>query len=186
MAMLSRDDALSLLKANIKRRNILYHALAVEAIARALARQLGKDEELWGLTGLLHDLDFEETMTTPERHGVAAAERLRGLVSEEIIKAIKAHNYEHTGIKPETPLEKGLIASDAISGLLIACALVMPQKKLAQVSLKTVLQKFKDKDFARGADRNRMLLCEEVGIPRDKFFEIALNALKEIAPEIGL
>ncbi|MEM3694202.1 MAG: HD domain-containing protein [Candidatus Bathyarchaeia archaeon] len=184
--MLSREDALNLVKASIKRKNIFYHVLAVEAIARAIARHLDQDEDLWGLAGLLHDLDFDETMMKPEIHGLVAAERLRGLVSEEIIRAIKAHNYEHTGIKPETALEKALIASDAISGLIVACALVMPQKKLAQVSPKTIMQKFKDKDFARGADRNRMLLCEEIGIPRDNFFKIALDALQKISGEIGL
>jgi predicted hydrolase (HD superfamily) len=83
-------------------------------------------------------------------------------------------------------MEKALIAADAISGLLVACALVMPSKKLADVKVETVSKKFKDKDFARGAERERILICEEIGLPREKFFEIALNGLKNVAPQIGL
>jgi predicted hydrolase (HD superfamily) len=83
-------------------------------------------------------------------------------------------------------MEKALIASDAISGLLVACALVMPSKKLADVKVETIAKKFKDKDFARGAERDRILLCEEIGIPREKFFEMALNGLKDVSVEIGL
>jgi predicted hydrolase (HD superfamily) len=83
-------------------------------------------------------------------------------------------------------MEKALIASDAISGLLVACALVMPSKKLADVKVETVIKKFRDKDFARGAERERILICEEIGIPREKFFEIALDGLKNVAAEIGL
>jgi predicted hydrolase (HD superfamily) len=83
-------------------------------------------------------------------------------------------------------MEKALIAADAVSGLLIACALVQPSKKLADVKVETVTKKFKDKDFARGAHRDKMLFCEQIGIPKEKFFEIALNGLKESASQIGL
>jgi len=107
-------------------------------------------------------------------------------VPEEVIKAIKTHNFRHTGVMPETIMEKALIASDAVSGLLVACALVMPSKKLVDVKVETVTKKFKDKDFARGADRERILVCEDIGIPKEKFFEIALNGLKTISTQIGL
>ncbi|RLI41147.1 phosphohydrolase, partial [Candidatus Bathyarchaeota archaeon] len=113
-------------------------------------------------------------------------EILKGKVSEEILRAIKAHNFERTHVMPETRMEKALIACDAISGLLIACALVMPSKKLRDVKVKTVKKKFKDKDFARGADRKRILFCEEIGVPKEEFFDISLKGLQDIASELGL
>jgi putative nucleotidyltransferase with HDIG domain len=184
--MLTRDEALSLVKKNVSKRNIVYHMLAVEAIMRSLAKHFGENEEVWGLIGLLHDIDYEKTEATPEKHSLLAEEILKGIVPDELIKSIKTHNFKHTGIMPENRMEKALIASDAISGLLVACALVMPSKKLADVKVETVAKKFKDKDFARGAERERILICEEIGIPREKFFEIALNGLKSIANDIGL
>lgn len=184
--MLTREEAFNLVKKNVTKRNVVYHILAVEAIMKSLAKHFGKDEYLWGLTGLLHDIDYEKTEGTPEKHAVLAEDILKESVPKEVIRAIKAHNYQYTRIKPETKMEKALIACDAVSGLLVACALVMPSKKLADVKVKTVMKKFKAKDFARGVDRNRLLFCEEIGIPREKFFEIALNGLKTISSEIGL
>lgn len=184
--MLAREEALNLVKKHISKKNILYHMLAVEAIMRSLARHFGEDEEKWGLVGLVHDVNYEKTETTPEKHSLIAEQILKETLPEELLRAVKAHNFKHTGVKPESRMEKALIASDAISGLLVACALVMPSKKLAEVKVETVAKKFKDKDFARGAERERILICEEIGIPREKFFEISLNGLKEIAAEIGL
>lgn len=184
--MLTRDEAIGLIRKNVTKRNVVYHMLAVEAIMRSGARYLGEDENKWGLIGLLHDIDYEKTEATPEKHSLLAEEILRRIVPDEFIKSIKTHNFRYTGIKPENKMEKALIASDAISGLLVACALVMPSKKLADVKVETIAKKFKDKDFARGAERERILICEEIGIPREKFFEIALNRLKSVAAEIGL
>ncbi|MGB9714359.1 MAG: HD domain-containing protein [Candidatus Bathyarchaeales archaeon] len=184
--MLNRDEALNIVKEHISKKNIVYHVIAVEAIMRALAKHFGEDEQLWGLLGLLHDVDYEKTEATPEKHSLLTEEILKGKVSNELVKAIKAHNFKYTGVMPQTRMEKALIAADAISGLLVACALVMPSKKLADVKVETVSKKFKDKDFARGAERERILLCEEIGISRDKFFELALDGLKKVAQQIGL
>ena len=184
--MLTREEALSLVGKNVQKRNVVYHMLAVERIMKSLAKYLGEDEEKWGLVGLLHDIDYEKTEATPEKHSLLAEGMLGDLVSEEIIRAIKTHNYSHTGVMPETGMEKALIACDAISGLLVACALVMPSKKLADVKAESVARKFKDKDFARGADRGRIVVCEEIGVPKEKFFEIALSGLRTAASEIGL
>ncbi len=184
--MSTREEALTLIKANVSKRNMLYHMLAVEAIMKSLARSLDEDAALWGLTGLLHDVDFEKTEKTPEKHGLLAEEILEGKCPREVIHAIKAHNSQNTKVTPETKMEKALIACDAISGLLIASALVMPSKKLKDVKVESVMRKFKDKDFARGADRNRIALCEEIGIPKEKFVEIALNGIMSVAEEIGL
>lgn len=111
---------------------------------------------------------------------------LKGFVSDEFIKTIKAHNSPHTRVMPETRIQKSLIACDAISGLLVACALVMPSKKLADVKLEMVAKNSKDKDFAGGADRERILFCEQIGVSREKFFETALNGLKQVAQQIAL
>ena len=184
--MLGRDDALRLLEENVRDRKIILHMIAVGAIMRELARYFGEDEEVWELVGLLHDIDYERTKDDPSRHGLVAEEILRSLVSEDILRAIKAHNFENTGIEPRTKMEKALIASDAISGLIIACALVMPSKKLEEVKVKTIKRKFKQKDFARSVGRERILFCEQIGIPREKFFELALNALKGVSGELGL
>jgi len=184
--MLTREEALNLVKKNVTKTSIVYHMLTVEAIMRNLAKYFGENEDLWGLTGLLHDIDYERTEVTPEKHGILAEDILKGLIPEGLNKAIKTHNFQHTQIMPETKMENALIACDAISGLMVACALVMPSKKLTDVKVETVMKKFKDKDFARGADRERILFCEKIGIPRKKFFEIALNGLENISTEIGL
>ena len=184
--MLSRADALRLLEENVRDKKIILHMIAVGAIMKEVARYFGEDEELWELVGLLHDIDYERTKNDPSKHGLVAEEILGSLVSEAVLRAIKSHNYENTGVEPKTRMEKALIASDAVSGLIIACALVMPSKKLEEVKVETVKKKFKQKDFARRVSRERILFCEEIGIPREKFFELALNALKEISGELGL
>ena len=184
--MLTRNEALDLVKRNVTKRNVIYHMLAVEAIMRSVATHFGEDEENWGLVGLLHDIDYEKTEAAPEKHSLLAEEMLRGLLPDELVRAIKTHNSKYTCVMPEKRMEKALVASDAMSGLLVACALVMPSKKLADVKVESVARKFKDKDFARGAERERIAVCEEIGIPKEKFFEIALNGLKESASEIGL
>jgi len=184
--VLTREEALSLVKKNVSKRNIVYHMISVEAVMRGLASHFGEDENLWGLTGLIHDIDYEKIGDAWEKHGVLAGEILKGMVSDDVLRAIKSHNFERTGVLPESRMEKALICCDAISGLLVACALVMPSKKLAEVKAKTVKKKFKDKDFARGADRERILFCEKLGVPKEKFFEIALEGLKNYAEEIGL
>ena len=184
--MLSREDALKLLRENVRNEKIILHMIAVGAIMRELARYFGEDEDLWELVGLLHDIDYERTKDNPSKHGLVAEEILGSLVSDDVLRAIKSHNYENTGIEPRTRMEKALIASDAVSGLIIACALVMPSKKLEEVKVKTVKKKFKQKDFARNVSRERILFCEQIGIPREKFFELALNALKGVSDELGL
>jgi putative nucleotidyltransferase with HDIG domain len=184
--MLTRAEALNLVNKNVTKRNVVCHMLAVEAIMRGLAKYYGEDEQLWALVGLLHDIDYEKTENTPDKHSLLAEVMLRGIVPQEVIKAIKTHNHQYTNVTPETRMEKALVASDAVSGLLVACALVMPSRKLVDVKVETVVKKFKDKDFARGVDRERILVCEQIGIPREKFYEISLEGLKPIGSQIGL
>jgi putative nucleotidyltransferase with HDIG domain len=183
--MLNREEALQLVKEHIQNNSLLKHVLAVEAIMKECAKFLGEDQDKWALTGLLHDIDFDE-IEHPKYHGIIAANILKDKVDEEILRAIKSHNFENTGEMPKSNMEYCLIAADAISGLIIACALVMPSKKLAEVKVDSIKKKCKQKDFARNCSRENMLYCEKAGIPIDKFYEIALTALQKIASDLGL
>ncbi len=188
--MLSRERAVEIVKRHVTRENLFKHILAVEAIMRAMAKEVGEDEEFWAMAGLLHDADFDETYKDPERHGTRSIEILeeeaKDEVPEEILRAIKAHNPEYTGVKPETKLENALIAADAVSGLIIASALILPSKKLSEVRTENVSRRFKEKDFARNCNRENMMFCEKIGILKERFFEISLIALQGISDELGL
>jgi len=183
---MNREEAVKLVKENIHKENLFKHMLAVEAIMKGVAEYLGENEEKWGLLGLIHDIDFGKTENNPDKHALMAEEILKDKVDGEIIRAIKSHNFEHTNVNPETKMEKALIAADAISGLVIAAALIIPSKKLADVKSESIGRKFKQKDFARNCNRENILFCEQIGVPREKFFEISLKALQEISDELGL
>ena len=188
--MLSRERALEIVQKHVKRKNFFKHILAVEAIMRAMAKEIGEDEDFWGMAGLLHDVDFDETYDNPAMHGLKSIEILNeeanGQVPDEILKAIKSHNHEHTGVEPNTKMEYALIAADAVSGLVVAAALIIPSKKLADLKTESISKRFKEKDFARKCNRENMLFCEKVGIPKERFFEIALHALQNISDKLGL
>ena len=184
--MISRKEAFSLLKKYLRDEKLLKHSLAVEAILRGMARKLSRDEDLWGVTGLLHDLDYEYTMREPEKHANITAQILGGLLPDDCVNAIKAHNYTHTDYIPTTTLDKALIAADAVSGLVIATALVMPSKRLSEVKFETLMNKFNDSSFAKGCNRSRIELCLDTGIDVDLFLAISLKALQDIADQLGL
>ena len=184
--MIDKTEAFSLLHRYLKNEKLIFHSLAVEAIMGKLAHRLHEDIELWELTGLLHDLDYEYTEKNPEKHATITAELVDGLLPSESIHAILAHNYIHTNHLPTTKIDKALIASDAVSGLIIASALVMPNKKLSEVKPDSVKKKYLDNSFAKGCNRNRILLCEDIDIPLDELLEISLNALQEIADDLKL
>jgi putative nucleotidyltransferase with HDIG domain len=184
--MITREEAFVLLQKYLKDEKLIKHSLAVESIMRKMANKLGKDVELWGLAGLLHDLDYDYTDKEPEKHANVTAQILEGLIPEKCINAIKAHNYKHTDYIPITSIDKALIAADAVSGLVIATALIIPSKKLADVRLETLLDKFYDHSFAQGCSRSRIELCQDTGVDIDAFLALSLNSLKEIADELGL
>jgi len=183
---MEREEALKLIRESTDKKNLIKHMLAVEAIMKGAAECLREDKEKWGLTGLLHDVDFAMTEKNPKEHGVMAETMLEGKVDKEIIDAIKSHNFEYTGSQPKTKMDFALIASDAISGLIIANALIIPSKKLADITPENVTKRFKEKDFARRCRRELILYCEKAGIPKEKFFEISLKALQNISDELGL
>lgn len=183
---MDREIALKIVKENLKSKNLINHSLAVEAVMIGLAKKFGQDETTWGLAGLLHDVDYEITADEPAKHGLVAEDILKEHnLSDEIIHSIKSHNPQ-TGVELISLMDKALFCADPITGLLTACALVKPSKKLNDVEVKSVKKKFKDKGFARGANREQIDTCTNLGLERVEFIEIALNSMKEIAENIGL
>ncbi|MBM3307805.1 MAG: HDIG domain-containing protein, partial [Candidatus Eisenbacteria bacterium] len=148
---MTRDECLALVKANCSNRNLIKHMLAAEAVMAGLARRLGGDVEAWAQAGLVHDLDYDETAKTPERHGLVSADMLteRGFPAD-IVHAVKAHN-DHA--PREGLMDKALYATDPVTGLVVAAALMHPTKKLANVDVEFVMRRFKEKRFAAGANR---------------------------------
>ena len=183
---MERQEALELVKENVSNNNLVKHMLAVESIMRGIAERLGEDVEEWGLIGLLHDIDFDRTKDDPKRHALVSEEILKGKIDDEKIRVIKSHNFENTGFMPEKNIDYALIAADAVSGLIIAAALVIPSKKLADVKSDSIAKRYKEKDFARNCSRENMLLCEKLGLTREEFFELSLKALQGISAELGL
>lgn len=184
---IERDEALELVRAHIQNENLVNHSLASEAVLRAMARKLGQDEEKWGLTGLLHDLDaeLEPDLATHTTRTVAVLQD-KG-VDAEIIEAIRLHNLEpYPGASRTTALQHSLAAGETITGLVTAAALVRPDRQLASVKAKSITKRYKEKAFARGANREIIAECELVGIPLAEFCALSLAAMQEIAAEIGL
>jgi len=183
---MTREEALNSIKANVENENLVKHMLATEAIMRALARRLGEDEEEWGLTGLLHDIDMELTGEDMNVHSKLGADLAKELgASEAVAHAILCHNPTH-GIPRETRLDKALFCVDPLTGLIIAAVLVRPDKKFAGLEAKSVKKRFKEKGFAAGANREQISLCSELGLELDEFIELGVEALKGIAANLGL
>ncbi|MCJ7425182.1 HDIG domain-containing protein [Candidatus Bathyarchaeota archaeon] len=183
---MNRNDALALVKDYLKNTKLIKHVLAVEAIMEKLADYYSEDKELWGRTGLLHDIDYELIQGDMTKHTLSVESILSDKVDNTLIRAIKAHNYEQSGVNPNSVMEKSLISADTVSGLIIACAHVMPSKKLEEVTVGTISKKFQDRSFARGSERERIVVCESIGLSNEKLFKIALEALKGIGDDLGL
>ncbi|MEK9165726.1 MAG: lysine--tRNA ligase [Patescibacteria group bacterium] len=185
---ITREEALNLLKEHIKNQNLIKHHLAAEAQMRALAEYFASkgeqniDIEAWAMTGLLHDIDWEQAESTPEKHSLIAEEILnKKSVRSDIVKAIKIHNHLH-GLEPQTSLEKALYCAEELTGLLVAVALVQPDKKLASVDVKSVVNKFKDKSFARRVNRQIILKCKEyLGLELPELIEITIKSMQRAA-----
>ncbi len=184
---MDRDKLFEELKKRVHDDHLIKHMLATEAVMEAVAKRLGQDEEKWGITGLLHDIDYEVTKEDPEKHSLIGAEWLSDMgLPDDVVYAVKVHNERH-GLPRNSLLDKALYAVDPLTGFIMAVALVMPDKKLSTVKVKSLKKKFKDKRFAAGASREQIRTCEqELAIPLNEFFEIALKAMQEIAGELGL
>ena len=184
---MKREEAIKLLKEYIQTPNLIKHSLAVGAIMKALAEKFGEDQEKWEICGLLHDIDYEKTKNEPEKHSLVGAQILKekGL-DEEIVEAVKTHNEAH-GIEPKSLMAKALYVCDPLSGLIVAATLVLPSKKLKDLTVQNVLNRFKEKSFARGANREIIKKCEEyLSLSLEEFIEIALKAMQGISEELGL
>ncbi len=181
-----RAEVVAAVEARIASENLRRHMLACEAIMRALAERLGEDPDVWGLVGLAHDLDAEETEDDVTRHGEVAAAALHELgLPDEATHAVAAHNPD-TGVVASTRLDVALIAADQLSGLVTAAALVRPEKDLAGVKVKSVRKRYREGAFARGVDRESIARCSELGLELDEFFALGLEAMQGIAPQLGL
>lgn len=184
---MTRDEAWVLLMQNVKNQKMIFHSLSSEAVLKALARRLGRDEEKWGLAGLLHDIDVEVTGADPATHALKAGGILRDYnLDEEILDAIRMHNEMATGEERSTEFQHALAAGETVTGLIYATALVYPDKKIAEVKAKSVVKRMNQKAFAASVSRENIMECEKIGIPLQEFVEISLGALKEISNEIGL
>lgn len=184
--MILRENALKLLNDNIQNINMIKHCLASEAVLRAVADRLDANPEEWGLAGLLHDIDVEITNADPLKHGPYAAGMLSGLLTAEAIDAIVMHNEMATGKERTTVFQHALAAGETITGLIMATAMVYPDKKLASVKTKSITKRMKEKAFAASVKRENILECELIGIPIQEFAEMALTAMQGISDELGL
>lgn len=182
---MDRDTALSLLTTSVKNRNLVKHCLACEAVLGALAQHFGEDEQSWRLAGLLHDLDYDQTADAPDVHGLPAARMLeeQGL-DPVIVHAVLAHADK---APRESRLDKALWVVDPLTGLIVAAALIRSEKKLAAIDAQFVINRMKEKGFARGANREQIKACEtELGLPLAQFIDIGVKAMQGIADELGL
>lgn len=183
--MITREEAVSLLASVGTEPNLLKHAYASEAVLRALAVRLGADAEEWAMTGLLHDLDYPLTVDTMNQHGDKGAEMLRGKLPEEALHAIRAHNAEMTGVKPDTPFDYALRCGETVTGLIMAAALVRPTG-IEGMEAKSVKKKMKDKAFAASVNRDTIKECAELGLELTDFLSLAIDAMDRIAIDLGL
>jgi len=180
-----RREALDSVCANIQDKSMLNHMLATEAIMRAVARKLGEDEEEWGVTGLLHDIDSELVEGDMSSHSVLGADIARELgASEAMVHAILCHNEAH-GVPMQTDLDKALFCVDPLSGLIIATALVRPER-LDGMTARSVLKKYNEKSFAASVNREQIARCRDIGLELEEFVRLGVEAMKGVAATLGL
>ena len=183
---MNRSAALSLVREYVKNENLVRHMLSVEAAMRIYAEQFGEDVETWCITGLLHDFDWE-IHPTLEQHPQSGAPILRQRgVPEEIVRAVLSH-ADHTGVPRQTRMEKALYACDEITGLITAVALVRPSRSIYDLEAASVKKKWKDRAFAAGANREEITAAaDEFGVPLWEHVQTVIQAMRRIAPELGL
>ncbi len=183
---MEREEAMQLLKQHLTTENLLKHTYAVEAVMRELADHLDEDPDRWGLAGLLHDIDYDETSDDPSMHSIEGARMLEEAgLDEELVDAVRAHN-DHHGLPRESTMAKGLYAVDPLTGLIVAAALVHPDRELESVDVEFVMNRYDDSSFARGARREAIDSCSELGLELEEFIDIALRAMKDISDRLGL
>lgn len=180
---MDRATALNLVEDNISQDNLIKHMKAVEAGMRELANYFDEDQEVWGITGLLHDLDYEETEEDPEEHGLLTVEMLQDKdLTDKQLDAIKAHAGQKN---PETRMEKAIYATDPLTGLIVAGALVHPEG-LEEMDPEFIKNRYEESSFAKSVDREAIKSCKELGFELEEFFEIVLRGMQRIQGELGL
>jgi len=182
---LNRDEILDSIHGNVQDRNMIKHMLATEAIMRALARKLGEDEEEWGITGLIHDIDVELVEGDMSSHGRLGSDLAREMGADGAMAHAIFFYYECHGDPRETKLDKALFCADPLSGLITAAALVRPDK-LGGLTSKSVMKRFREKSFAAGVDREQVAECQKIGLELEEFMDLGIEAMKGIASELGL
>ncbi|MDI6839995.1 MAG: HDIG domain-containing protein [bacterium] len=174
---MKREEALKLVNSKIKSKNLIKHSLAVEAAMREIANYLKENEDVWGIAGLLHDLDYEETKDDPTRHGMRTAELLTGKVDDCVLYAIKAHSGK---VEPKSKLDIALYAIDPLTGLIVAACLMHPDKKLASLDKEFILRRFNEKRFAASVNRDQIKSCDKLGIKLELFVDLVLKGMQRI------
>lgn len=193
---MTRDDAYKLLTKYLTSKNLIKHSLSTEVTMKALYKRLtpkdkqtAEGELTWGITGLLHDVDYEKAQQAGdvEQHGTLSFIEEKDELPTDIKHGIQAHAFEYSHVMPESQMDWAITTCDQLTGLIIACALVQPEKKLETVTPEKVLKKFKQKAFAAGADRTMIQKCEErLDIPLEEFVKITLTAMQSIHLELDL
>jgi predicted hydrolase (HD superfamily) len=193
---MTRDEAYKFLTDNVKNKNLLKHHFAAEAVMKVLCEYFNSkrkqtdvvlDENKWAIVGLLHDADYEQTRDNPTKHAVLLSEKLIGKLDEESIHAILAHNANYTNVEPKSLLDWALYCSDELTGIIVASALIHPDKKLSSLTVEFIENRFNEKSFAKGADRNQIKMCEEkLNIPLNEFIALSLKAMQVISLQLEL
>jgi uncharacterized protein len=194
--MITHKEALQYLEETIENKNIIKHMLAAEAMMRVLAcklqiadSKLQINENEWGMVGLLHDGDYIPSVP-PEKQGIAVTEMLKEKgyeVPDNVAHAMAAHNWHNTGVEPESKMDWAIFCGDSLTGLIVASTLVLSTRKLSDLTVENILNRFKEKGFAKGTRREEIALCEEkLGLPLKEFIEITLKAMQGISNELGL
>ena len=187
--MLTHQQTQDLINKNILTDTIKMHVHEVEVIMRAVARELRENEEDWGILGLIHDLDYEKEKENPKQHTLTTEKMLLEIDPDfppEYLYAIKAHNEENTGVMRKSKPDYALMASDNLSGMIYATALVYPDKKISSVKVSSVLKKMKAPAFAARVNRQAIYDIEKAGIKMERFVELGIKAMAEIERELGL
>jgi uncharacterized protein len=193
---MTRDAAYQLLTKYLHNKNLLNHSIACEAAMVALYKRLTPiaeqnpiDEEKWGITGLLHDIDYELAQETNQlnKHGLLIFEKEPDIIPDDIALAIKSHNFQNTKVIPVSLMDWSITSCDQLTGLIVAATLVLPDKKLGSLSTESILKRMKSPSFAKGADREIIKKCEnKLNISLGEFVSIILKAMQSISIKIGL
>ncbi len=183
---MTRDELVLEVKKRVPTKNLFKHILAVEAVMRRLAQYFGEDEKRWGDAGLLHDIDYEVTKDDPATHSLLSGKIAEDLgFDQEVVDAVKAHNEYH-GLPRHTNMAKALYSADPLTGLIVASALISPGKKLSGIDADFVLNRMAEKSFARGANRDTIKACSDLGLDLKEFVALGLEAMQGISKELGL